>query len=133
MYPVVYSSIAPRFSLLIHDSPRGLHYDFFLEKGEVLKSWALSLPPEPGLEIPCVALADHRLLYLDYEGPISEGRGTVTRWDRGTYAPEFWSDDQIVVELSGAKLVGLAELRRQVDPLQRWLFNWKPGVSKTGK
>ena len=76
----------PRFALLIHESPRGLHYDFFLEKGDVLKTWALTQLPAPGLEIPCDALADHRPIYLDYEGPISEGRGTVTRWDQGTYS-----------------------------------------------
>ena len=91
----------PRFALLIHDSPRGLHYDFFLEDGEVLKTWALPHLPEPGCEIPCEALADHRPLYLDYEGPISGGRGTVARWDQGTYSIELWTDDEIIVELAG--------------------------------
>ena len=103
----------PRFALLIHDSPRGLHYDFFLEEGEVLKTWALPHLPEPGLEIACEALADHRPIYLDYEGPISGGRGTVARWDQGTFVIELWTDDEIIVELAGAKLAGRVELRRQ--------------------
>ena len=34
----------PRFALLIHDAPRGMHYDFFLEVGDVLKTWALPQP-----------------------------------------------------------------------------------------
>ena len=50
----------------------------------MLKTWACREPPQAGVEIPCEALADHRLAYLDYEGPISGGRGSVTRWDRGT-------------------------------------------------
>ena len=114
--------IMPRFALLIHDSPRGLHYDFFLEDGDVLKTWALPHLPEPGLEIPCEALADHRPMYLDYEGPISGGRGTVARWDQGTYSVERWTDDEIVVELAGAKLAGRVELRRQAG---QWRFEWK--------
>ncbi len=121
----VFNSIAapPRFALLIHDSPRGLHYDFFLEKGGVLKTWALTQLPAPGSEIPCDALADHRPIYLDYEGPVSGGRGTVTRWDQGTYLVEVWSDDEIIVEIAGVKLIGRVALRRQAE---RWQLNWQP-------
>jgi len=119
-----------RFALLIHDSPRGLHYDFFLEDGEVLKTWALPCLPEPGLEIHCDALADHRPMYLDYEGPISDGRGTVTRWDQGTYSVELWTDNHVVVELAGAKFVGKVELRRRSG---QWRFKWQTEDLKTGK
>ena len=115
----------PRFALSIHNSPRGLHYDFFLEAGEVLKTWALPRLPEAGLEIPCEALADHRTIYLDYEGPISDGRGTVARWDQGTYSIELWSDDESVVELAGGKLTGRVELRRLEG---QWRFKWKREV-----
>ncbi|MGO9115919.1 MAG: DNA polymerase ligase N-terminal domain-containing protein [Thermoguttaceae bacterium] len=116
-----------RFALLIHDSPRGLHYDFFLEEGDVLKTWALPQLPEAGFEIPCEALANHRPVYLDYEGPISGDRGMVTRWDRGTYSVELWTDDEIIVEIAGAKLAGRVELRRQVDLPEQWWFNWQAG------
>ena len=40
---------------------------------------SLSEPPPVGVEIECRLLADHRLAYLDYEGPISGGRGSVAR------------------------------------------------------
>ncbi len=112
----------PRFALLVHDSPRGMHYDFFLEAGDVLKTWALPQEPEPGLEINCEALADHRPLYLDYEGPISGGRGTVAGWDRGTYSVEAWRDDEIIVALAGSKLAGRVALRRTAG---QWRFQWK--------
>ncbi len=114
----------PRFALLIHDSPRGLHYDLLLEAGETLKTWALPRLPEPGLEILCEALADHRSIYLDYEGPISGGRGTVARWDQGTFTIDLWSDNKVVVELSGTKITGIIVLRRQVDLPGQWQFCW---------
>jgi hypothetical protein len=124
---VVDLSKAPRrFALLIHDSPRGLHYDFFLEVGDVLKTWALPQAPEAGLEMPCEALADHRPMYLDYEGPVSGGRGTVRRWDQGSYAVEFWSAEEIIVGLVGTKLAGRVELRRTAGFHERWRFRWQP-------
>ncbi len=73
----------PRFVILCHENHRGAHFDFMLESGDVLKTWALPQPPASGVEIECEALADHRLAYLDYEGPVSGGRGSVARWDRG--------------------------------------------------
>ena len=57
-----------------------MHYDLMLEVG-VLRTW--SEPPVAGVELECRLLADHRLPYLDYEGPISGGRGTVTPWTAG--------------------------------------------------
>ncbi len=112
----------PRFAFLVHDSPRGLHYDFFLESGAILKSWALPRLPETGLEIACMALADHRPIYLDYEGPVSGDRGVVAQWRQGAYSTELWSDDKIVVHLTGEKLAGRVELRRQGE---QWWFTWE--------
>lgn len=114
----------PRFALLIHDSPRGLHYDFLLEAGDVLKTWALPRLPEAGVEIPCDVLPDHRPLYLDYEGPISGGRGTVSRWDRGEFVADAWNESEIRVQLAGERLIGRIELRRLPDDAGRWRILW---------
>ena len=116
----------PRFALLIHDSPGGRHYDFFLENGDRLKTWSLPRLPEAEVEIPCTALVDHRPIYLDYEGPISGNRGTVARWDQGTYAVELWSDDEILVALTGEKFTGRVELRRQAGLPEQWRIVWRP-------
>ena len=75
-----------RFVVLEHDHPT-LHWDLMLEVDGVLKTWRLASPPTIGV-ISAQPIADHRIAYLDYEGPISGGRGTVHRWDRGTYAVE---------------------------------------------
>jgi hypothetical protein len=56
--------------------------------------------------------ADHRALYLDYEGPVSGDRGTVTRYDAGTCDWLEDGDARVRVELRGAKVVGVAELAR---------------------
>ena len=102
----------PRFVILQHDSPEGMHYDLMLEVGEVLRTWSLPEPPAAGLAIPCRLLADHRLAYLDYEGPISAGRGSVTRWDSGMYQLQQQSDTCWAVRLLGEKLRGNATISR---------------------
>jgi hypothetical protein len=112
----------PRFVILRHENPHDVHFDFMLEAGGVLKTWALTQPPEAGVEMPCEALADHRAAYLDYEGPISGGRGSVTRWDRGTYSVRRQSDAEWVVELAGERLAGKVTLRRESDDAKRWQF-----------
>jgi hypothetical protein len=98
----------PRFVILAHDWPTP-HFDLLFEVGDVLKAWRL--PSEPGRQpVTAEPNFDHRLFYLDHEGPVSGGRGTVTRWDAGTYVgdigPGEWS-----VELAGTRLRGMARLR----------------------
>lgn len=94
----------PRFVLLAHDWPAP-HLDLLLEAGPVLRAWRLLGEPGAGT-IPAEPNADHRPLYLDYEGPVSGDRGAVTRRDAGTFE---WVEDapgRVVVELRGATLAG---------------------------
>jgi len=120
-----------RFTILRHDAPSGTHFDFMLEAGDVLKTWSLPHPPEADVETSWEALADHRLAYLDYEGPISGDRGAVARWDRGTYTVQRWSDKECVVDLAGAKITGQATLSRQSDATRQWTFSFA-GCEKGG-
>ena len=48
-----------------------------LEQGEKLRTWRLATPPDAAGPIDAEPLADHRVAYLDYEGPVSGGRGEV--------------------------------------------------------
>ena len=116
----------PRFVVLRHESRRGLHWDLMLETGAVLATWAL--PEEPDAPGPMLAevLPDHRPAYLDYEGPVSGGRGSATRWDRGTCAVSQQSDAEWIVALEGERLAGTATLRRLPDDPDRWHFSYQP-------
>jgi len=117
----------PRFVILRHDSPRGLHWDLMLEHEGVLATW--ELPAEPDrLQQPTSVrqLPDHRLDYLEYQGPISGGRGSVVQYDAGTYSLQVHTPDQWNVELCGERLHGRVVLLCESSDRCRWTFRFDP-------
>ncbi|HMP04137.1 MAG TPA: DNA polymerase ligase N-terminal domain-containing protein [Gemmatales bacterium] len=111
-----------RFVILAHDWPTP-HYDFLLEAEGCLKAWRLATPPLPHTDQHVEAGSDHRLVYLDYEGPVSGGRGTVTRWDHGTYTGQL-APPPLTLQLAGARLRGLVRLEPQAG--STWRLRWQP-------
>lgn len=103
----------PRFAILVHDHPF-LHWDFLLEEDDHCRTWRLlqSLDSAPGEIGGATALDAHRKMYLDYEGPVSGQRGTVTRWDAGTFEWLVQEADDCQVILNGARWQGLVRLVR---------------------
>ncbi|MEZ0109422.1 bifunctional non-homologous end joining protein LigD [Catenulispora sp. EB89] len=88
-----------------------LHWDFRLEHDGVLVSWALpkGVPTDPRGNHRAVRTEDHPVEYADFTGRIPAGEygaGTVATYDRGTYLPEKWTEDEIKVELTGERLSG---------------------------
>ena len=83
----------PRFILLEHtgapDDPAGRHFDLLLEAGEACHTWRLAEIPSPaGSAVAAVAIAPHRLTWLDHlAGEVSGGRGFARRIDGGTFEP----------------------------------------------
>ncbi|MDB6165268.1 MAG: hypothetical protein JWQ83_408 [Lacunisphaera sp.] len=101
-----------RFVIQKHAASR-LHFDFRLELGGTLKSWAVpkGLPYAPGVKRAAFEVEDHPLNYIDFEGTIPKGQyggGTVMVWDRGTYellGGNFGKGD-LKLRLHGKKLKG---------------------------
>jgi DNA ligase D-like protein (predicted 3'-phosphoesterase) len=114
---------------------RSLHYDFRLEAGGVLKSWAVPKGPSTNPKDKRLAMPteDHPLEYADFEGVIPEGEygaGTVIVWDRGTYrnledepVEQQVEKGHVAVWLEGKKLRGGYALTRiGRGKRERWLL-----------
>ena len=99
-----------RFVVQKHQASH-LHYDFRLEMGGVLKSWAVpkGVPTEPGIRRLAVQVEDHPVDYIDFAGVIPEGQygaGTVEIWDRGEFELTGQVPDRLEFTLRGEKLLG---------------------------
>lgn len=107
-----------------------LHYDFRLEIGGVLKSWAIPKQPprRKGLKRLAIQVPDHDLKYAKFEGTIPEGlygAGKVKIWDKGTYELEDKKKSKIVFNLKGKKLKGkyvLVKTNYGNKPEKSWLL-----------
>jgi bifunctional non-homologous end joining protein LigD len=90
---------------------RRLHWDFRLERGGVLVSWAVprGLPLDPKTNHLAVHTEDHPMDYAGFEGEIPAGEyggGRVMIWDRGRYETEKWTDREVMVVLHGSRVSG---------------------------
>ncbi len=103
-----------RFVVLEHRW-RGVHWDFLVEDGPSLRTWAIDAPIVAGVDLPARSLPPHRRAYLDYEGEVSGGRGVVRRWDRGYCRVREWGEGRVVLEVRGDQLVGEVEFRSVDD------------------
>ena len=96
-----------------------------LEYDCVLRTWRLDNEPLSSNTILATPISDHRLHYLEYEGPVSGGRGSVLRWDHGEYEVISESDVALVMRLRGEVLNGVAELLTNAEETR---FVFTPSV-----
>jgi DNA ligase D-like protein (predicted 3'-phosphoesterase) len=129
----------PIFVIQKH-AARQLYYDFRLQVGRALKSWAVPKGPSvnPSDKRMAVQVENHPLGYAKFEGVIPKGEygaGTVMGWDTGTYHNITRKDDKklpmtkalkrghVAVYLDGKKLKGgyaLSHIAKGKKP--RWLL-----------
>jgi hypothetical protein len=119
----------PRFVILRHEMPaqseRPSHFDLMLEGAGMLRTWACDALPQFDRPTYADRLPDHRLAYLELEGEISEGRGTVARVAAGEYELLEELPDLLRVRLVSDEIAGvltLARMERAADQsgAQRW-------------
>ena len=108
-----------RFVVLHHETPphaqRASHFDLMIESGDALWTWALPQWPAQGEWLAVEPLPDHRLAYLEYEGPVSGDRGYVTRRDCGTCKVMHHDAERTVVRVAGEQLRGTIQIETLPD------------------
>ena len=120
-----------RFVIHEHHASR-LHFDLRLEIGGVLKSWAVpkGVSMNPQDKRLAVAVPDHSLGYIDFEGTIREGSygaGEVRVWDNGEFetkenAEERLEKGKLVFVFYGRKLKGEFTLVKMWNQEKNWLI-----------
>lgn len=114
--------------LLRHVTRRGLHHDWLMAEPHTWHVpsaglWAARVLPSHRHWAdwgtwPLQRIANHRRTYLTYEGPLTRGRGYVSRVAEGYVVPLLWTSDRIVIDLAMQHCRGRVELHwRDTD---RW-------------
>ena len=121
------------FVVQLHHASRR-HYDFRLQVGGVLRSWAVPKGPsyDPAVKRMAVEVEDHPLDYAGFEGEIPKdqyGGGHVAQFDSGVWSTEGDAELQLAeghlrFELFGDKLKGGWHLVRSGKPARQpqWLL-----------
>lgn len=122
-----------RFVVQNHSARRD-HFDFRLEWGGVLLSWAIPKGPsyDPRDKRLAVEVEDHPLEYRDFEGTIPKGEyggGTVMIWDEGYWEPQAdfdqgRTDGSLKIVLYGKRLKGKWALVRLKARPEEAKNNW---------
>jgi bifunctional non-homologous end joining protein LigD len=130
------------FVVQLHDATR-LHYDFRLEMGGTLKSWAVPRGPsyDPAEKRMAVHVEDHPVEYADFEGVIPDGEygaGPSICWDRGRWVAledpvKGLEKGKLLFRLYGYKLKGEWTLVRTARNPKDWLLiKHKDAFAKKG-
>jgi hypothetical protein len=118
-------AMSDSFVIHLHRGHGADHYDLMIRQGPVLATWQLWSCPAglaEGEALPARKIHDHRLAYLDSQGPVSGGRGRVARFDRGACRLQQAHDTHWVLDFQGERLAGRYELRHSGPAPADWTF-----------
>ena len=123
----------PIFVVQLHHASRR-HYDFRLQVGDTLKSWAVPKGPsfDPDVKRLAAEVEDHPIDYAEFEGEIPKGQyggGHVATFDRGLWSTDGDAEAQLAkghlrFRMFGDKLKGGWHLVRTHAPARQpqWLL-----------
>ncbi len=152
-----------KFVILRHESGRGLdrsefdqtipdrigsaHFDWMFQIDGRLRTWATQTIDrfDTWVRLDADRLADHRVAYLDYQGDLSNDRGTVARVLAGSYMVAEDREDRFVAQMSwsiqGQSHSGFAICQRIIvdsdasfaDLRSTWSLSFSPGRYDTNR
>ena len=136
-------TLRPCLFVVQKHAARATHYDFRLEWGGTLLSWAVphGISRDPDVKRLAVHVEDHPVDYADFEGiipPGNYGAGAVIVWDRGLWIPfddpdQFEQTGKLHFELRGYKLRGIFTLIKTKRGENQWiLFKKRDGKEVPG-
>lgn len=122
---------ALRTAVLEHTTDHGVHHDWLIEDPALpdphapgARLWTARVPAPPCdwprcMRLELEVIPPHRRAYLDYQGPISGGRGRVRRVAAGLCTPLLWTGGRILI---GTNLVhGNAHIELRQLAGGRWI------------
>lgn len=128
--PIGHTTNNLRYVVLHHTGHGEAHFDLMLETEPERALWTFRAPDWPiRSRVELAPLPDHRRAYLEYEGPVSGGRGQVRRVEAGRLADSSLNrdDGDILLRLEAHERNGAptspreaAALRLSRDEAGRW-------------
>lgn len=122
--------------ILHHVTRQGSHYDWLMETpsqipdtGTQLWTARIELPPESwqtDRKLMLTPIAPHRRHYLTYQGPISNGRGSVRRIAQGWFVADAWTAGRRLLQVQWTSSQGqpLESVAMSVEIHLRPRANW---------
>ncbi len=128
--------MARRYVVLHHRSIPGRvdHFDWMFDAGDCLWTWATARPlrSDRADRADATRLSDHRLDYLQHEGPVSSNRGYVQAMERGLFDITSIVSGQMVLQTRGARMGVLTLYRTWPEssgtksPEATWRIDFRP-------
>jgi hypothetical protein len=92
------------------------HYDFMIEtkENEMLTTWRIALSDldllQKGAEVKAQRIQNHKKFFLDYEGPLSSGKGSIIIFDSGFCKINLKAGNRFECEISGEIFKGIIRI-----------------------